>query len=1014
MSANLNIAVVVVWFTLMAVVLVACDSEPPLNVGPPSTATAASATHTPTETPEPAATTESVARGPTISPTPTASLTPSATPASAEFTPTASPQATATTTTAPVTPTQTSVPEPTSTSVPAVHTPTATPESNPAVAPVTEADSPLVFDPLVVRGTLTNGLTYYLRRNEEPRNRGQLSLVVKVGSVLEEDDQRGLAHFVEHMAFNGTERFAKQQIIEYLESIGSTFGGDLNAQTGYDYTTYWLEIPTDDPEIIETAFQILSDWAYAVTFQHDEVELERSVILEEWRGRQGFNSRLQDNLYPLLYGSSRYAERMPIGIPDVIETAPVERLKDFYERWYRPDLMAVIVVGDFDTELIETKIRSHFAPPPEGEALQGRATASLTDRPQFDIPDHDELRVSVLTDPEAPGTQLILARKVTPEMGKDLSAFRRGVVERLAFMMLNARLSERRQVSDPPYLWAGGSRGPLVDRIDIVNFSAWVERDGVNRGFGALLEEIQRIRLHGFTDTELAREKVNLLSSVESVYKQRHQLQSGDLAQSYIDNFLSETPILGIETEWELYQEVLPQVTLEEVDELSVSWIKPANTVLLVMRPEGTEASMDDELAAMIQTQLEAADTLKVDPYVDAFDDVPLLATLPTPGSIIAEERIESIDALQWTLSNGITVIAKQTDFRDDELVFSAFSPGGHSLVVDADHVSALHAAQLVAGSGAGIHDNVTLEKLLAGRRVSVSPYIGELFEGFRGSASPEDMETLFQLITLYATAARLDPVYFSRYESSLRSIAETRSARPDAVLYDTVNTVLSHSHFREQPLTLELLEELSLGRAEAVYADRFADLGDATFVFVGAFDWEELRSLTSTYLASLPTTGRAEQWRDVGIDPPMEVQEHVVRSGIEPRSTTVLVFAGDMEWSREEALALEAAGEVLGIRLRERVREELGGTYSIGVNVSTRVLPDSEYEMFIAFGSDPSRAEELFEEVVEELAWLRAGGEQEYLDTVKELLRTPRKEQLRSNGFWLNRIQTTMQRGDL
>ena len=1014
MSVNLNLSIVVVWLTLMAVVLVACDSEPPLNVGLPSTATAASATHTPTETPEPAATTESVARGPTISPTPTASLTPSATPASAEFTPTASPQATATTTTVPVTPTQTSVPEPTSTSVPAVHTPTATPESNPAVAPVTEADSLLVFDPLVVRGTLTNGLTYYVRRNEEPRNRGQLSLVVKAGSVLEEEGQRGLAHFVEHMAFNGTERFAKQQIVEYLESIGSTFGGDLNAQTGYDYTTYWLEIPTDDPEIIETAFQILSDWAYAVTFQHDEVELERSVILEEWRGRQGFNSRLQDNLYPLLYGSSRYAERPPIGLPDVIETAPVDRLKEFYERWYRPDLMAVIAVGDFDTELIETKVRSHFAPPPEGEALQERAAAaSPTDRPQFDIPDHDELRVSVFTDPEAPGTQLILARKATPERSKDLSAFRRGVVERLAFMMLNARLSERRQVADPPYLWAGGSRGPLVDPLDVVDFSAWVERDGVNRGFGALLEEIQRIRLHGFTDTELAREKVNLLSSVESVFKQRHQLQSGDLAQSYIDNFLSETPVLGIEVEWELYQVLLPQVSLTEVDELASSWMQVGNTVLLIMRPEGTNANTDDELVAAVQAQFEAADALEVEAYVDAFDDVPLLATLPTPGRIIAEERIEPIDALQWTLSNGITVIAKQTDFRDDELVFNAFSPGGHSLVADADHVSALHAAQLVAGSGAGMHDSVTLEKLLTGRRVSVSPYIGELFEGFRGSASPGDMETLFQLITLYATAARLDPVYFSRYESSLRSIAETRSARPDAVLYDTVNTVLSHNHFRERPLTLELLEELSLGRAEAVYADRFADLGDATFVFVGAFDWEELRSLTATYLASLPATGRAERWSDVGIDTPMEVQEHVVRSGIEPRSTTVLVFAGDMEWSREEALALEAAGEVLGIRLRERVREELGGTYSIGVNAITRVLPDPEYQVFIAFGSDPSRAEELFGEVAEELAWLRAGGEQEYLDTVKELLRTPRKEQLRSNGFWLNRIQATMQRSD-
>ena len=680
------------------------------------------------------------------------------------------------------------------------------------------------------------------------------------------------------MGFNGTARFAKQEIVDYLESIGSSFGPDLNAQTGFDDTMYWLEIPTGDPEVAETAFQILSDWAYAVTLEPVEVELERDVVLEEWRIRQGFDSRLQDNLLPQLFGSSRYADRNPIGLTEIIETAPVERLRDFYERWYRPDLMAVGAVGDFDTELIETKVKQHFAPPPEGEASQERAAvAPLTDRPLFDIPGHDTTRIEVFTDPESPGTQFILIRKLPPDIGQDLAAFRRTAVERLALMMLNARLFERGQVADPPYLVAGAGRSSFVEPLDILTFSARVEED----------------------------------------------------------------------------------------------------------------------------------------PYADVLDDVPLLATLPTPGSITGEERIESIDALRWTLSNGITVIAKQTDFRNDEVVFTALSPGGHSLVADEDHVSALYAAELVSGSGVGPHDNVTLDKLLAGKRVSVSPYIGELFEGFEGNASPEDLETLFQLITLYTTAPRLDPIYFSRYESSLRSIAETRAAQPDAILFDTVNTVLGQNHFRQRPLTIELLEELSLERAEAVYADRFADLGDTTFVFVGAFDWENLRSLTATYLASLPNTGRAEQWRDVEIDPPMELEDHVVHTGLEPRSRTVLVFAGDMEWSREEALTLTVAGEMLGIRLRERVREELGGTYSISVNADDSSLPDPEYLVSIIFGSDPSRAEELLDEVMEEVDWLRTGGEQKYLDTVKELLRTSREEQLRDNGFWLNQIQSAVQRGE-
>ena len=708
---------------------------------------------------------------------------------------------------------------------------------------------------MVVRGTLTNGLSYYIRHNEEPRNRAQLALVVKAGSVFEEEDQRGLAHFVEHMAFNGTERFAKQEIIDYLESIGSTFGPDLNAQTGFDDTVYWLEIPTDDPEVTETAFQILSDWAYAVTFEPVEVELERDVVLEEWRLIQGFNSRLQDNLLPLLFGSSRYSDRSPIGLPEVIETAPVERVTDFYERWYRPDLMAVVAVGDFDTELIETKVKQHFAPPPEGEASQERAAAAhSTDRPRFDIPDHDAPRIEVFTDPESPGTQFILIRKLSPDMAQDLAAFRRMVVERLAFMMLNARLFERGQVADPPYLQAGGGRSSFVEPLDILTFSAWVEEDGVERGLAALLEEMQRIRQHGFTDTELDREKVNLLSSAESAYKQRDQMQSAGLVDSYVDHFLSGTPVPGIEAEWKLYQELLPQISLAEFDHVAESWTQPGDTALLVVRPEETSASTDGELAAAVQSQLEVANTLEVDPYADVLDDVPLLATLPTPGSITGEERIESIDALRWTLSNGITVIAKQTDFRDDEVEFRAFSPGGHSLVADEDHVSALYAAQLVSGSGVGPHDNVALDKLLAGKRVSVSPYIGELYEGFSGSASPEDMETLFQLITLYATAPRLDPAYFFevRVQSAQRRGDSRRPAGCDSLRHRAYSAEPEPLQ-PERPLTVELLEETEPGARWK----QCTPTGSRTWVtqsssFVGAFEWEDLRSLAATYLASL------------------------------------------------------------------------------------------------------------------------------------------------------------------
>ena len=966
-------ALVVALIALMTAALAACDPEPTPAPTPGPTATAAP---TPGATPEPTAT------PPVTTPTPAPTPTPQPTPTPVASTPTPAP------------------------------TPTPQPTATPTPEP--EDEAPLPFDPKVVRGALSNGLSYYIRHNEEPRDRAQIALVVRAGSVHEEEHQQGLAHFVEHMAFNGTDRFAKQEIVEYLESIGNIFGPDVNAQTGFDNTRYWLEFPTDDPEIAETAFRILSDWAYGISFDPEEVDLERGVVLEEWRLSQGFNSRLQDSLLELLFGSSLYANRAPIGLPEVIEGATAELLREYYERWYRPDLMAVVAVGDFDVEEMEAKVRQRFAPPPEGEASQeSAAVGAETDRPSVEVPGHETPWINVFTDAESPGSQFVLVRKLSPDMGRDQAAFRRFVVERLAFMMMNARLFERGQVEDPPYLGAQALRSPYVESLDILQFGAWVEPGGIERGLEVMLEELQRVRLHGFTEGELAREKSNLLRSVENVYKQRDQAPSANFVNEYVDHFLTGTPAPGIEAEWELYQELLPQITLEEFVEVAESWTKSQDTALLVVRPAETEAASDSDLNAATLALLEAAPTLDVAPYADLLEDVPLLDAVPTPGSITAEEHIESIDAEKWTLSNGITIIAKQTDFRDDEVEFSAFSPGGHSLAADEDHVSALHAAHLIAESGVGPHDNVALDKLLAGKRVSVSPFIGELFEGFSGSASPEDMETLFQLITLYATQPRLDQAIFDRYKTRQQSIAEINAAQPDSVLFDTARTVLAQEHFRRRPLTVGLLEELSKERAEAVYADRFSDLGDATFVFVGAFDWENLRSLSATYLASLPTTGRAEDWVDHDIDPPSGIEDHVVHSGVEPRSNTVLAFAGDMDWSREEALALNVAGEMLGIRLRERVREQLGGTYFIGVNAGSSTLPDTEYLASVIFGSDPTRVEELFEEVLVEVEWVREGGEQSYLDTVKEQLRTSRREDLRENGFWVGQIRNVVQRGE-
>ncbi len=988
MPQKLRVTALSAFIAAIALTLIACTTEPD-----------------PTSTPQPTATPapEVLAPTPTVEPTPT--------PVPPANTPTSTPQPTATS--APPKSTATSTPEPTVTPVPPTSTPSPVPQPTATPTPEPTPEATLAFDPSVTLGNLSNGLTYYIRQNEEPQERAQLSLVIKAGSVHEEENERGLAHFVEHMAFNGTERFEKQEIIEYLESLGTSFGPDLNAYTTFDHTRYFLEIPTDDPETSETAFQILSDWAYSISFDPEEVELERDVIIEEWRLSRGFGARFQENWFNPIFGESLYAERAPIGLLEVIENASRERLVGYYDRWYRPDNMALIAVSDFDAETIEAKIQQHFAPQPEGEAPEDRSTVEApTIRPTIEVPQHEDPRINVFTDPEAPPTQLILVRKLDPITSHDIDAFRTNAVERLAYSMINARLFERGQTENPPYLQSGGQRGGFVERFDISQFWAVVEQGGIETGFQALLEELQRVRQHGFTSTELEREKSTLLSSIEKAFRERDQRTSTSLADTYADHFLSNSLTIGVEAEWPLYQELLPQITVDEVNDVAASWSLTDNSVLLVLRPEADDIKPDDELAAAVQTQLETAAALQVDAYADTFEDVPLLANIPTPGSITAEEQIESIDAQKWTLSNGITVIAKQTDFRNDEVLFNAFSPGGHSLVTDMDHVSAQYAASLVAGSGVGPHDNIDLDKLLAGKQVSVSPYIDELSEGFEGSASPDDLETLFQLINLYATAPRLDPVFFGTLEGSLRASAETRTNDPDSVFFDAVNNILNQHHFRERRLSLELLDELDIERAGTVYSDRFSDLGDSTFVFVGAFDWDALRTLSETYLASLPTTGRTEQWIDHDVDPPSTLEDHVVRSGIEPRSLTVLVYAGDFEWSSADVLALNAVGEMLNIRVRERVREQLGGAYAINAYANTQLIPDPEYQMVVIFGSDPDRIDELFDEVQAEIDWLRNGGDQELLDTVKELLRSPREEQLRTNGFWINQIRTITQRG--
>lgn len=878
--------------------------------------------------------------------------------------------------------------------------------AGPASAQNYNPGDPIPPDPEVNTGQLANGLTYFIHENDEPENRAELRLVVNAGSILEEDDQLGLAHFVEHMAFNGTRNFEKQALVDYLESIGMQFGPDVNAYTSFNETVYMLQVPMDDPEVLATAFQILVDWASAVLFDPEEVDKERGVVIEEWRGRRGGAARIQDEQYPVIFHGSRYPERLPIGDPQILETAPADRLRSFYEDWYRPDLMAVIAVGDFDGAEIETMIRSSFG------SLSG--PADPRSRTETEVPvDHPPL-ISIATDPEMPQSQVSVVYKQPASPRGSIGDFRRARVRSLYSGMLNERLNELSVQADPPFIFASAGGGSFIRGADAAQFNASVSETGVERGLDALLTEAERVARHGFSASELEREKISLHRIYESRLAEAGNRVSGGLASRYINVFLEGSSYPSVETEMALLDAVLPGITLDETNAFAQGWLTEQGRVILVAGPEkeGLVTPTEDELTAIFA----AVSEKEIAPYEDAAVDAPLLAGIPEGSVVVAEESIDEIGVTIWELANGVRVVLKPTDFRDDQVIFSATSPGGYSLVPDDEVHNAELASMLVSQGGVGEFDQIALGKKLTGKRASASAGIGSLTETVNGLASPQDLETAFQLIYLRFVAPRKDETAFEALKAQMTGMMGNMGATPQGVLQDTVSTTMSQGHPRATATlseALKTLEEADLDAALEFYRDRFADASDFSFYFVGSFDLEGIRPLVETYLGGLPSLGRVESWVDHGMDPPDGVIEKVVRKGVEPQSRTMIYFTGDGEYSPEESTVIGAMADVLQISLRELLREDLGGTYGVGVSGSVSFRPDEDYRVAIEFGSDPERAEELSAVVFEEIERLRTEGPSaENVAKVRETQRRSKETSVQQNNYWLTQLRSFEDRG--
>ena len=880
--------------------------------------------------------------------------------------------------------------------------------STPARRPVRavrEAErTPIPTDPAVRVGRLPNGLRYYVRRNARPEKRVELRLVVNAGSVLEDEDQRGLAHFTEHMLFNGTRRFRKNDIVSYLESIGVRFGADLNASTGFDETVYILPVPTDKPGLLDRSFDILEDWAHGVTFDSAEVVNERGVVLEEWRGGLGAASRIRDQQFPVIFRGSRYAVRLPIGDPEVIRAANPGPLKRFYQDWYRPDNMAVVAVGDVDPRRLVQLIQRHFAH--FTSPVRARA------RPVVTVPPNDSALVTIATDPEEQVGSVMVLYKHPSKPARSTADYRRSLVGQLYTYMFNERLTELSRRPDAPFSFAGSGYGGFVRTTDVYQLQAAAKDGGFLGALEAVLLEARRADQHGFLPAELQRARTDILRSFERAYAERDKSESANFVEEYIAQFLTGEPSPGIAWEYRQVQRLLPAITVDDVNALAREWISDRNRVVAISAPARDSATVPSP-AAVLAT-FRKTDATPVTAYTETVSDAPLVAAAPPRGRVVAESTIAELGVTRWTLSNGVRVVLKPTTFKADEVVMRGWSPGGTSLVSDADFPSAMLATTVVERGGVGPFDVTTLGKKLAGKQASASAFLDALNEGIAGGASTKDLETLFQLTYLRFTAPRRDSSAFVAFKAQVAPFFANRANSPDAVFSDTVLLTMAQNHARAQPVTQALLDRASFTRAFDIYRERFSDASDFTFVFVGSFSLAQMRPLVEQWLASLPATGHLEGWRDVGIHPPAGVIEKTVRMGVEPKASTLAIFSGAATFAPETRYALRSLGEVLEMRLLENLREALGGTYSVSVEAQASRAPRPEYSISVQFGSAPNRVDSLFGTVLAVIDSIKAGAIRDAdVQKIREQQLRTLEVNRQDNGYWLANLAARLENAE-
>ncbi|XZF15582.1 M16 family metallopeptidase [Chitinophagaceae bacterium MMS25-I14] len=864
--------------------------------------------------------------------------------------------------------------------------------------------SPLPKDPNLLTGKFANGLTYYVRPNHKPEKKVELRLMVKAGSILEDNDQQGLAHFMEHMNFNGTKNFQKNDLVSYLQSIGVEFGADLNAYTAFDQTVYILPIPIDKEGNLEKGFQIIEDWAHNALLTDKDIDEERNVVLEESRLGKGANDRMRKIYFPKYAAGTKYADRLPIGKDDILKTFKYETIRRYYHDWYRPDLQAVAVVGDIDTATAMKLIRKHFA------GLQNPANEKKRD--YVNVAPRTKAEAMVVTDKEAtsPIYQLMFPHTKKAEQ-KTVGDYRDMLTRQLALQMLNQRLGDLAQSSNPPFPFAQVGFDDLIHGYeDFIAITAFSQEGGAEKSVNALNAELVRAKKFGFTRSELELAKKEIISTVEKQYNERTTTNSGNYVQEYIGAFLDGDAVPGIENENKLIHDMLPGIQLAEVNKQPGEWMPSMNTFSLIMAPDKAELKLptDAQLLAMTQKSFEQNVTAKAEEKVASS----LMDTKPQPGKVVSQTKEEGLDATTYTLSNGMKVTIKPTTFKSDEILFKGVKKGGTNNYGIADKQNAAYITNIIEESGIGKFSPTDLEKVLAGKTVDVSASMSDIQDAITGHSTVNDFEAMLQLANLYITSPRKDVALFNAFKDKMKQQLMFITANPQAAFIDTtMKTLFNGNPLARTPIPAATdFDKINLDRAFDIYKNEFGSADGYQFFIVGNVNPETAIPLIETYLGSIPAANKPAEFKDNGVRPITGDHTLKFKKGTEKKSLIVAQYYGEAPYSEDLGLKAQAVAEILNIKVIQNMREKLGAIYSGGFNASVSQYPYSRYTIGLQLPCGPENVDKLLTAAADEIKNLKEKGpDAADLDKVKTTWHEQYRTSVKENKYWQSKLESVL-----